>query len=135
MLRLIILKATLEDQRNVSVMEIVAATLPWHVLGLQMVPSGHAKNGAGDKVGLQQLSAVAARTAKPQSLQCARTVPCIHRQSPTTCRELHLSARLCLLLADNMHTTRPPSCQPACGMVMKNGLRWWVPQHTKRLEP
>lgn len=50
-------------------MEIVAATLPWHILGLQMVPSGHAKNGAGNKVGLQQLSAVTARTAKPQSLQ------------------------------------------------------------------
>lgn len=52
------MKATLEDQRNVSMMEIVVATLPWHVRGLQMVPSGHAKNGAGDKVGLQQLSAV-----------------------------------------------------------------------------
>lgn len=60
-------------------MEIVAATLPWHVLGLQMVPSGHAKNGAADKVGLQQLSAVTARTAKPQSRPCALTVPCIHK--------------------------------------------------------
>lgn len=60
-------------------MEIVAATLPWHVLGLQMVPSGHAKNGAGDKVGLQQLSAVAARLTKPQSRQCALTVRCIRK--------------------------------------------------------
>jgi hypothetical protein len=62
------LKATLEDQINVSVMEIVVTVLPWHVLGLQMVPGGHAKNGAGDKVGLQQLSALATCTSKPQFL-------------------------------------------------------------------
>lgn len=73
MLRLIILKATLEDQRNVSMMEIVVATLPWHIVGLQMVPSGHAKNGAGDKVGLQQLSAGSACTAEPKSPTCTDT--------------------------------------------------------------
>ena len=47
-LRLIILKATLEDQRNVSMMERVRATLLWHALGLQMVPSGHARNDTRD---------------------------------------------------------------------------------------
>lgn len=46
-------------------MEIAVATLPWHVLDLQMVPSEHAKSGAGDNVGLQQLSAVTACTIKP----------------------------------------------------------------------
>lgn len=48
-------------------MEIVVATLPWHIVGLQMVPSGYAKNGAGDKVGLQQLSVGSACTAEPES--------------------------------------------------------------------
>lgn len=48
-------------------MEIVVATLPWHVVGLQMVPSGYAKNGAGDKVRLQQLSVGSACTAEPES--------------------------------------------------------------------
>lgn len=69
-LRLIILKATLEDQINVSMMEIVVAMPPCHVLDLQMVPSGLAKN-VGGKVGLQQLSVVTAGTSKPQSFQHA----------------------------------------------------------------
>lgn len=49
-------------------MEIMVATMPGHVFGLQMVPSKHAKNGTGDKVGLQQLSVVTACIAKPKNL-------------------------------------------------------------------
>lgn len=63
-------------------METVAAALPWHVLGLQMVPSGHANNGAGDKVRLQQLAAATARTAKPRPLRCARGVPAPSDKGP-----------------------------------------------------
>lgn len=75
-------------------MEIVVAAPPWRVLGLQMVPSGHAKNGAGDKVGLRQLSVVIACTTKPSpSNMHLHAVPSNHRQSPTTCLELPLSAQ------------------------------------------
>lgn len=64
-------------------MEIVVATLPWHVVGLQMVPSGHAKNGAGDKVGLQQLSVGSACTAEPESSNMhLHMVPSIMDKAP-----------------------------------------------------
>lgn len=49
-------------------MEIMVAVMPWRVLGLQMVPSGHAKNSTGDKVGLQQLSVVTTRFTEPKFL-------------------------------------------------------------------
>lgn len=64
-------------------MQREGATLPWHVLGLQMVPTGHAKNGAGDEVGLQQLSVVTACTAEPQSPRWALAGGTLHSQSPT----------------------------------------------------
>lgn len=74
-LRLIIFKATLEDQINVSVMEIAVVALPWHVLGLQMVPSGFASNGTGDKVGLS-------------AVLCSRRLP-LHAQGLPTCAYTH----------------------------------------------
>ncbi|KAI4550542.1 hypothetical protein MJT46_018707, partial [Ovis ammon polii x Ovis aries] len=70
-LRLIILKATLEDQRNVSVMERVRATLLWHALGLQMVPSGHAKNDTRDgRVDTALTSVVLLSRKKPPERNC-----------------------------------------------------------------
>lgn len=75
-------------------MEIVVATLPWRVVGLQMVPSGHAKNGAGDKVGLQQLSVGSACTAEPEPSNVHfYMVPSIHGQSPVTYLGLYLSTQ------------------------------------------
>lgn len=107
-------------------MEIVVATLPWHVVGLQMVPSGYAKNGAGDKVGLQQLSVGSACTAEPESSNTHwHTVPSIHAQSPVTCLGLYLSTQR-YASPGQWQAQSQATIMPTClwtVKVMKNSLR------------
>lgn len=55
-------------------MEIMVATMPWHVLGLQMVPGGHAKMVQGARWGCESWPS--------PSNGHLHIVPFIHRQTP-----------------------------------------------------
>lgn len=112
-------------------MQREGATLPWHVLGLQMVPTGHAKNGAGDEVGLQQLSVVTACTAEPQSPRWALAGGTLHSQSPTAPPPC---TRLCLprpITHTQPHHDRANACVECLRTTYFSG---WVPLHSKGFE-